>query len=58
MGAGKILSLISNMSLVITESKASLLEGVQRIQHFCVVWQFHAAGTKPPVTVGTQNLRK
>ena len=58
MGAGKILSLISNMSLVITDTKASLLEGAQRIWLFCVVWQLHAAGTKSPMSVGTENLRK
>lgn len=46
------------MSLVITETKASLLEGAQRIWLFCVVWQLYAAVTKSPMNDGTENLRK
>lgn len=58
MGPGKILSSISNMSLVITKTKASLFEGAQRIQLFCVVWKLPATGTKSPTGVGTEDLKK
>lgn len=57
MGAGKI-SLISNMSLVISKTKASLLEGAQRIWLSCAVWQLHATGFKSPMSVATENLTK
>lgn len=58
MGTGKILSLISNMSLVITKTKASLFEGAQRIQLFCVVWQFHATGTKSPTRMSQRTWKR
>lgn len=58
MGAGKMFSLILNMSLVITGTKAALPRSAQRIQLFCMVWQLHDADNNSPMDVGTEYLRK